>query len=519
MSDTQDKRDGSGTIRQMDVLEPELIFGLVGPLGSNIDAAQEALQSELKKVGYNPVLIHITKDCKLIIPEIENNKTETFEQKIDLMNKIVESSEKMDFLARISIAIIASRRVLINASRGLSPRHSQEFQAPKTAYIIRQLKRQQEVTTLQKVYGKKFIQVSVVVSEFEQNQSVMSIIGREYPELSQFDRAEKSRKLIARDREESGVDYGQGLINVHHSGDVFVAGSSNNISEQIARFIEAFFGSNFISPTKDEFGSQLAKTASLRSLDLSRQVGAAIMSPDGDIITLGSNEVPKPLGGNYWCDDDFPQRDIERGVEPNKLETTRLIHDFIHALSKLDELNFEPSDVLKNPKLSHVLKDAFISDITEYGRITHAEMSALSDAARLGRSTAGATIYVTTFPCHNCAKHLIAAGIRRIVYIEPYTKSKAFELSSDALSIDINCEKKVLVEHFVGISPRRYRDIFEKSKKRRDDQNRIKRWQFDAPTPMIEDKTGTHTMIEEQTLVGLDKLLEIVSAKIKKPPE
>ena len=307
MSDTQDKRDGSGTIRQMDVLEPELIFGLVGPLGRNIDAAQEALQSELKKVGYNPVLIHITKDCKLIIPEIENNKTETFEQKIDLMNKIVESSEKMDFLARISIAIIASRRVLINASRGLSPRHSQEFQAPKTAYIIRQLKRQQEVTTLQKVYGKKFIQVSVVVSEFEQNQSVMSIIGREYPELSQFDRAEKSRKLIARDREESGVDYGQGLINVHHSGDVFVAGSSNNISEQIARFIEAFFGSNFISPTKDEFGSQLAKTASLRSLDLSRQVGAAIMSPDGDIITLGSNEVPKPLGGNYWCDDDFPQ--------------------------------------------------------------------------------------------------------------------------------------------------------------------------------------------------------------------
>ena len=214
-----------------------------------------------------------------------------------------------------------------------------------------------------------------------------------------------------------------------------------------------------------------------------------------------------------------PKRDIERGVEPNKLETTRLIHDFIHALSKLDELNFEPSDVLKNPKLSHVLKDAFISDITEYGRITHAEMSALSDAARLGRSTAGATIYVTTFPCHNCAKHLIAAGIRRIVYIEPYTKSKAFELSSDALSIDINCEKKVLVEHFVGISPRRYRDIFEKSKKRRDDQNRIKRWQFDAPTPMIEDKTGTHTMIEEQTLVGLDKLLEIVSAKIKKPPE
>lgn len=37
-------------VRQTSVLEPELVFGLVGPLGSNIDATQEALMSELKKL-------------------------------------------------------------------------------------------------------------------------------------------------------------------------------------------------------------------------------------------------------------------------------------------------------------------------------------------------------------------------------------------------------------------------------------------------------------------------------------
>ena len=176
------------------------------------------------------------------------------------------------------------------------------------------------------------------------------------------------------------------------------------------------------------------------------------MTKDGDIITLGCNEVPKPLGGNYWEDDTDPQRDIERGVEPNKLETTRLIHDFVHALSNLDQISFDPVEILKSPGLAHVLKDAFVSDITEYGRITHAEMSALADAARLGRSTLGSTIYVTTFPCHNCAKHLIAAGVKRIVYIEPYPKSKAFELSGDALSTRKQDRSKVVVEHFVGIS-------------------------------------------------------------------
>lgn len=503
---------------QSDVLEPELVFGLVGPLGSNVDAAQDALVSELKKVGYNSVLIHLTKDVKSIIPQVKLREIETYEQKIDLMNEIVGHSGKSDFLARVAIATIASRRMAINSAIGLPPRQAQEFQAPKTAYVIRQLKRQQEASTLTKVYGKKFVQVSVAVSENEQQQAVLSIVGRERPELSQSQREEEARKLINRDRDESGVEYGQGLIDVYHSGDVFVAGNSNEISAQIARFIEAFFGSNLISPTKDEFGSQLAKTASFRTLDLSRQVGAAIMSPEGDVITMGCNEVPKPLGGNYWCDDESPQRDIERGVEPNKLETTRLIHNFVHALSNLEMLKFDPVEVLRDSKLSHVLKDAFVSDITEFGRITHAEMSALTDAARLGRSTLGATIYVTTFPCHNCAKHLIAAGISRIVYIEPYTKSKAFELSGDALSVGRGAKNKVTVEHFVGISPKRYRDIFEKSKKRRDDSNRVKRWQFDSPAPMVDNKTGTHTLLESQALVGFDGLMKAVADAMQKEP-
>ncbi|WP_081285160.1 deaminase [Tritonibacter mobilis] len=498
----------------MPAIEPELVFGLVGPLGSNIEAVQEALQAELRKVGYKFEDVHLTRDLSSVIPGIKLERLDTFSGKMDLMNEVVAASGTTDFLARLSIAMIAAKRLRSNIARGLKGKQAKDFQDGKTAYVIRQLKREQEAALLSKVYGEKFVQISISVSEEEQKQSVLSIVARENPELSQAERERRAQELIDRDREEQNIKHGQGIVNIYHGGDVFVGGNKKDISEQISRFIEAFFGSNFISPSKDELGSHLAKTASLRTLDLSRQVGAAIMSPEGDVITLGCNEVPKPLGGNYWEDDTDPQRDIERGVEPNKLETTRLIHDFIHALSKIEKLGLDPDLILKDPALEDILKNAFVSDITEFGRITHAEMTALSDAARLGRSTLGATIYVTTFPCHNCAKHLVAAGIKRIVYIEPYTKSKAFELSGDALSKSKTDSGKVVVEHFIGISPRRYGRIFEKPKKRRDSKNRVKTWHYDVPTPIVSDKSGTHIQLELQALVGFDRTLASVKATV-----
>lgn len=50
----------------------------------------------------------------------------------------------------------------------------------------------------------------------------------------------------------------------------------------------------------------------------------------------------------------------------------------------------------------------------------HAEMNALIWAARKGISIEDATIYVTLEPCSECSKNLIAAGIKRIVYLTPY---------------------------------------------------------------------------------------------------
>ncbi|WP_306131314.1 deaminase [Roseivivax marinus] len=118
--------------------------------------------------------------------------------------------------------------------------------------------------------------------------------------------------------------------------------------------------------------------------------------------------------------------------------------------------------------------------------MTHAEMSALSDAARLGLAVEHSTLHVTTFPCHNCAKHVIAAGIKRVVYIEPYAKSRAYELHGDSITLNDQRDDRVIFQHFEGISPRRYRNIFEKGS-RRDSNGNLQEWYNGEPTPQITD--------------------------------
>jgi len=101
--------------------------------------------------------------------------------------------------------------------------------------------------------------------------------------------------------------------------------------------------------------------------------------------------------------------------------------------------------------------------ITEYGRAVHGEMDAILTCARLGISIKGKYLFVTTFPCHNCTRHIIASGIKKVYYIEPYPKSKALDLHSDSIRFedsDVEGEQRIPFVPFVGIGPHRYLDLF-----------------------------------------------------------
>lgn len=170
------------------------------------------------------------------------------------------------------------------------------------------------------------------------------------------------------------------------------------------------------------------------------------------------------------------------------------------AAAIVDALLKKP--VKGDPEGHGCLAEAAVTDLTEYGRVVHAEMGAICDAARLGRAIKGSILYCTTFPCHNCTKHLLAAGIERVVYVEPYPKSKAKEPHENEVELERLSGERVSFMPFIGISPFRYRDIFEKN--RRKAEGHAIRWISGEPKPMIDLSAPTYTDLGSFELHKLD---------------
>ena len=115
--------------------------------------------------------------------------------------------------------------------------------------------------------------------------------------------------------------------------------------------------------TWDEYFMGVAMLSGMRSKDPNSQVGACIVSEDNKILSMGYNGFPK------GCSDDaFPW--AREG---------------------------EPLD-------------------TKYLYVTHSELNAILNYR--GGSLEGSKIYVTLFPCNECAKAIIQAGIKTIIYKE-----------------------------------------------------------------------------------------------------
>lgn len=490
---------------------PELIIGIAGPIGVNIEALCETIATSLKQVEYKHELIKLTDEMPRFEPDkAEETAPDHYHQmmwKMDRANALRLHFCSPEVMARIAIQAIREIRT--------SKTGSVDTPKPSVAYIIRQLKLPQEVTLLRRVYGRQFILISAYASETQRLAEIEAQLAKTLPtDTAPTEVTHLAGKLIARDaREDDDGGYGQNLSETFHLADLFTHGLDKNKMERtIDRFFQAFFGRNDISPSKEEFGLYAAKSAALRSADLSRQVGAAIFSEDGELVTQGCNEVPKALGGNYWDGDDPDNRDIRKGHDPNDKLKKEVIRNVIERLGskgflaeKLSSVgnSFQIVDYLTDKKHDDgVLADAHVMDLTEYGRIVHAEMNAVCDAARTGRSIKGTTLYCTTFPCHNCAKHLIASGVRRVVFLEPYPKSKAYELYADEIQIEADQdETRVAFMPFLGISPYRYRDIFQKGKRKTG--GKADKWYDKGPKPILEIEFPSYSKTELWALVPL----------------
>lgn len=216
------------------------------------------------------------------------------------------------------------------------------------------------------------------------------------------------------------------------------------------------------------------------------------------------NEVPKAGGGTYWTDDCVEDRDYRRGYDSNDKRKKEILAELITALGCSKSID----DAMNEPKI----RDSQFMDALEYGRIVHAEMSAISDAARNGRAIKNATLYCTTFPCHMCAKHIIASGINKVVFLEPYPKSLASPLHTDSISIEesdrgiFKSYPSVDFHHFFGITPRRYRELFERVRRKGDDGKFIP-FGTGKRVPIIDIKEPFYAALEETVIKKNSEIL------------
>jgi deoxycytidylate deaminase len=420
----------------------EVVIGLVAPVGVNLEDVQNRFDSYFSQFRYKMNFIHLSQVAKEFQGIAAGPYTEQLrlDTAMNTGNSLREVNKRGDLFALLAINEINKKRT------GDTPEPLE-----RQAHIIRSLKHPDEVETLRQVYGPGFILIGISSSIESRSRYLKDEKGVPPEEIE---------RLIERDDKESN-SLGQSTRDVFQMADAFVTSDdTESLSTQIGRILNLLFSEPVVPPTSDEYAMFMAYAASLRSADLSRQVGAVLTNRHSDIIATGANDVPKFGGGLYWptLDD---QRDYILRKDSNEEQKRRII---LNIMKKFNHDEDTSDDSLINDG-KKILKETGLLDITEYGRAVHAEMEALMSSARNGISTRGATLYTTTYPCHNCAKHIVASGVERVMYIEPYPKSFATILHKDSINADGSepGERKVSFEPFVGIGPRRFVDLFSMS--------------------------------------------------------
>lgn len=475
----------------------ELIIALAGPIGSGINAVKERVEDALRACGYEVKHVKISdyiRECitsellHTVSGPLIDSGAEKYIQLQDAGNEL--RSFQPDILAEYSIRRIAELRTeQINSEIGSTTDYIPE----RTAYLIDQLKHHEEVALFRALYGNLFYLFGVF-STSPRRENRLRADGIQQNQISD---------LIERDRRQKDKN-GQQLDKALQLADFFIRNDHSNadaLKDQVTRFIELIHGANGITPTKEEYGMYAAYASGLRSACLSRQVGASIMNDDGVIIATGRNDVPKSGGGLYGpecgkkdarcvkqenaqCHNDLRKEMLVeeiRGVIQGEIK--KVINDLIESEGgvELDKKIYKGLDLIDVAALSKKISDAAhagtrLGGLIEFSRSIHAEMDAIvSLALNGGASTKDATLFTYTFPCHNCARHVVAAGIKTVYFLEPYEKSLALQLHSDAIAIEGAGDAKkegsgepVRFLHFEGVAPRQYLNMFTPSGERKD---------------------------------------------------
>lgn len=471
------------TLRELTDHEPyrhDLFIALVAPLGASRDQVVEALTSKLNVYGYEVEHVRLA-DLLDGLPGIapsalpERSSRTYYQDRMNAGDSLRKKAGDDSALAALAIARVASLR---------EERLKVDNPQP-TAYVFDSLKHPREAALLQHVYGSGYWLVSLVQDLQERKQNLIDELSQQEGTAGSVPEA-AAVELLSRDEADPESSHGQHVRDVFSSADYFLAiRNGQDWQSEIDRLLQGLFNSPFITPFSHEEGMRLAHIAALRSAAIGRQVGAVIVPTSGAPILTGTNEVPRPGGGQYWEGDSPDYRDFRSGGDPNPKFIERVLCEVFERLAKAefftDERNKAGGAAVYREAMTAtgdngaVLSGTRASSLIEFTRCLHAEQAAIVSAARVGVAVEGATLYTTTFPCHECTKYIVGAGIVEVQYIEPYPKSLADRLYNELIDALPPLQKvdsparvpaRIPFRGFLGFGPRRYDEVFKAGERR-----------------------------------------------------
>jgi deoxycytidylate deaminase len=475
----------------------ELIFAVVGHAGSGTSIVANQLRNLLQEtvVGSSHFEVEILKARNEIIgwakskglplPESTGepslSEVAQLQDYGDRMRSEITFSGEPDHAAIAQALVLRIRKIRaektkVEAAKGQPIKPD----GKPRAYILDSIRHPAEVQLLRHVYKDAFVLIGVVCEE----EKRIVRIGNKYRD------AGRNAALDFMKRDANAVEkHGQHVADAFHLSDYFVdntvdrmrAESSNpdwDVVENLSRLVKILTHSEMVRPSVAETAMHHAFSAKMQSACLSRQVGAAAVDIHGNVVATGTNEVPKAGGGVYGesfapevSDDRCAMAaDSTKRYCRNTREQLNIIRELLNDIKELRELGAG-----RKEELVFEFQKTRIGELLEFSRAVHAEMDALLSAARKGVSLVGTRLFVTTFPCHYCARHIVAAGVDEVQYIEPYPKSQALNLHKDAIAIEHTGWKapssggdKVLFRPFSGVAPHLYKRAFMKDRDLKD---------------------------------------------------
>lgn len=451
----------------------EIVFALCGYLGSNIKSVSDSLKYIMENdYGYKCEVIKLSKFITLNKGDDAYNATGSPEY-VRIKN-LIENGNKIrskfgnEILAELAIQKIGLDR-LTDAEKIQEEGEKEhlQFKSQKKCFIIESIKNPSELEVLKEVY-RNLIYTIGIFSPYKirhENLRQKEITEQEIVELVDQDSQEEKSN-------------GQGVRKTFTKSDYFLridSSSQSFLSAKLKRFIHLIFETAIITPTKDETAMYLASSASANSACLSRQVGASIVDESGNVISVGWNDVPCFEGNLYTQqnsvdiqgENDYRCLNFQNGKCMNDIQKDRISKNLLNELLAHECITEENKE-----KTLKIIEKSRLGGLIEFSRAIHAEMHAIIiGSQKTGDKMIRGKLFCTTYPCHNCARHIVLAGITEVYFIEPYKKSLATLLHSDSISEDENDKNKVRILLYDGVSPNRYKHLFRMTENKRKDIN------------------------------------------------